>query len=631
MLHFASRKLLLLPARTIASQARLIVESNATEPVKTAALLLRHTLEAFPTTPVRLGSASQGGVRVVLSTLSDVDAVGVLEAAMAGRNDWSVVATRRGGSGVAFHALLQAGENVQLQLQLPHSLEMISTSERPMLARPRLQPGWLTYEAPQLSMQMAEALATAAHRAMYREDVGARSIKDGPLIALDNFLKTMPALSAPPAAPESAAAAEPLAPNSSPAAKKPLWVNEAAAAASAAAAAVVPPLKVPSTPGSSPAPARAPRASSSASSTTASSWAVHDPSSPDKARPSASSTTASAVRDPSSPDKARPTAEDDDAHDDALTILGELGVRVYPAPAAPAAPGTARATDGWSSLAGAEHVREAVEEGLLFPLKHPEAFELTRRGTRAGAAVTAPRPTALLFFGPPGTGKTMAARLAAEAAELPLVAAPLEALISKWYGEGEQKLATLFARCEQLGPCVLFLDEIDALGGTRAKEMHEASRRMLSTLLRHMDGLDAGQHVALIGATNRPRDLDPALISRFDVRVSFPAPDAAGRASIFARYARQLDAKALSQLGDRATGLSGRDILNVCKSAERKWVCSRLRAGAPMGPDELPPLEPYEEAVTRYLEGMTVQEAGEHTRSSAGSGGASLMRASEGV
>lgn len=587
--------MLLLPARTFASQARLIVESNATEPLKSAELLLRHTLEAFPTTPVRLGEASQGGVRVVLSTLSDVDAVGVLEAAMAGRNDWSVVATRRGGSGVAFHALLQAGESVQLQLQIPHSLEMISTSERPMLARPRLQPGWLTFEAPRLSMQMAKALATAAQRAMSREDVAARSIKDGPLIALDNFLKTMPALSAPPAAPESAAAAEPLAPNPLPAAKKPSWVNEAAAAASAAAAAVVPPLKVPSAPGSSPAPARGARASSSASSTT-------------------------------SPDTARPPAEDDDAHDDALTILGELGVRVYPAPA----PGTARATDGWSSLAGAEHVREAVEEGLLFPLKHPEAFEHTRRGTRAGEAVTAPRPTALLFFGPPGTGKTMAARLAAEAAELPLVAAPLEALISKWYGEGEQKLATLFARCEQLGPCVLFLDEIDALGGTRAKEMHEASRRMLSTLLRHMDGLDAGQHVALIGATNRPRDLDPALISRFDVRVSFPAPDAAGRASIFARYARQLDANALSQLGDRATGLSGRDILNVCKSAERKWVCSRLRAGAPMGPDELPPLEPYQEAVTRYLEGMTVQEAGEQEQRR-GSGGTGMMMASEGV
>jgi len=595
VLHCASRKLLLLPARTFASQARLIVESNATEPLKSAELLLRHTLEAFPTTPVRLGEASQGGVRVVLSTLSDVDAVGVLEAAMAGRNDWSVVATRRGGSGVAFHALLQAGESVQLQLQIPHSLEMISTSERPMLARPRLQPGWLTFEAPRLSMQMAKALATAAQRAMSREDVAARSIKDGPLIALDNFLKTMPALSAPPAAPESAAAAEPLAPNPWPAAKKPSWVNEAAAAASAAAAAVVPPLKVPSAPGSSPTPARGARASSSASSTT-------------------------------SPDTARPPAEDDDAHDDALTILGELGVRVYPAPA----PGTARATDGWSSLAGAEHVREAVEEGLLFPLKHPEAFEHTRRGTRAGEAVTAPRPTALLFFGPPGTGKTMAARLAAEAAELPLVAAPLEALISKWYGEGEQKLATLFARCEQLGPCVLFLDEIDALGGTRAKEMHEASRRMLSTLLRHMDGLDAGQHVALIGATNRPRDLDPALISRFDVRVSFPAPDAAGRASIFARYARQLDANALSQLGDRATGLSGRDILNVCKSAERKWVCSRLRAGAPMGPDELPPLEPYQEAVTRYLEGMTVQEAGEQEQRR-GSGGTGMMMASEGV
>lgn len=143
--------------------------------------------------------------------------------------------------------------------------------------------------------------------------------------------------------------------------------------------------------------------------------------------------------------------------------------------------------------------------------------------------------------------------------------------------------------------------------------------RQLSTLLRHLDGFDAGKQIALIGATNRPNDLDAALISRFDVRVSFPAPDAAGRAMIFGRYAKQLTEGELRRLGHVAEGLSGRDILNVCKSAERRWVCDQLRergdglpyrgAGAVHAEMPLPPLRPYEEGIARYLEGMSVAVA----------------------
>lgn len=134
-------------------------------------------------------------------------------------------------------------------------------------------------------------------------------------------------------------------------------------------------------------------------------------------------------------------------------------------------------------------------------------------------------------------------------------------------------------RCGQLGPCVLFLDEIDALGGVRGRgELHEASRRLLATLLRHLDGVDAPRHVALIGATNRPTDLDPALLSRFDVRVPFPPPDAHARAAIFGRYAKHLAPPERAALADASDGLCGRDILDVCKSAERRWVHTQLSA-----------------------------------------------------
>ena len=181
-----------------------------------------------------------------------------------------------------------------------------------------------------------------------------------------------------------------------------------------------------------------------------------------------------------------------------------------------------------------------------------------------------------------------------------MCAGPLR-VVPHRYGEGEQKLAALFGRCEQLGACVLFLDEIDALAGSREREMHEASRRMLSTLLRHLDGFDACRHVALIAATNRPADLDPALLSRFDVRVAFPAPDAPAKAMIFGRYAKHLSADERGALADAAVGLSGRDVLDACKHAERRWVYERLRgvtvADGATTELEPPPLRLYMESV----------------------------------
>lgn len=262
-----------------------------------------------------------------------------------------------------------------------------------------------------------------------------------------------------------------------------------------------------------------------------------------------------------------------------MDVLTHLGARVM---APPGHSGEQRIADlegGWESLAGGEAIRQQVEEAILFPLRRPEVFDAVMRATRANscAGVAANRRTALLFHGPPGTGKTSVARIAAHESNLPLVYAPLEALFSKWYGQGEQQLAALFAACEPLGPAILFLDEIDALATSRNKEMHEASRRMLSVLLRRMDGMDATAQTSLIAATNRPQDLDSALLSRFDVRVAFPLPEAAARAQIFARYAKQLDTSALEAISLEADNLSGRDILDVCRAVERRWVSMLLR------------------------------------------------------
>ena len=166
--------------------------------------------------------------------------------------------------------------------------------------------------------------------------------------------------------------------------------------------------------------------------------------------------------------------------------------------------------------------------------------------------------------------------------------------------------------CEPLGPAVLFLDEIDALATSRDRELHEASRRMLSVLLRRMDGFDAASHTSLIAASNRPQDLDPALLSRFDVRVAFPLPKRAARARILSRYAKQLDPDALAAVAAAASGLSGRDLLDVCRAVERRWVSSLLRGElgpgcnwrGPPEPPPVPGVELYVEAVRARREGF---------------------------
>ena len=289
---------------------------------------------------------------------------------------------------------------------------------------------------------------------------------------------------------------------------------------------------------------------------------------------------------------------------EAIDGLKRMGAQVVQPPLMGA---VTQSNTPWDSLAGADDVKTQVEEVLVMPLKHPAVFASVRAGTRA---VGTDRAAALLFYGPPGTGKTTVAKIAAAQAGLPLVYTPLEALLSKWYGKAEQQLAALFDHCQALGPCILFLDELDALAGSRSREMDEASRRMLSVLLRRLDGMEAQPETTLIAATNRRADLDAALLSRFDVRVHFPAPEATCRAEIFGLYAKHLPADERMVLAQASQGLSGRDLLDVCRQAERRWVCQLLKGegGVPTAPLPLPPLSQYEASLRRRLESSSEVE-----------------------
>jgi len=245
---------------------------------------------------------------------------------------------------------------------------------------------------------------------------------------------------------------------------------------------------------------------------------------------------------------------------DPKKVLESLGATIFNPEDAP----------DWDYLAGYESIKEQVKETVVLTLKHPEIYEQIAKKTRR--IYESNRPKAVLFEGPPGTGKTTMARIIAGQVDAPLIYVPIESIMSKWYGESENNLATIFNECKSLGNALLFLDEIDSLATTRDGDIHEETRRVLSVLLRNIDGFNPNEKTILIGATNRKKDLDPALLSRFDTNIEFPLPDTKERQVIFGNYATHLSEEGLVMLAQEAEGLSGRDIKNLCERTERSWA-----------------------------------------------------------
>ncbi len=188
----------------------------------------------------------------------------------------------------------------------------------------------------------------------------------------------------------------------------------------------------------------------------------------------------------------------------------------------------------WEDVGGLDEAQMRLKEGVELPLKDPDAFR--RLGIRPAKG--------FLLYGPPGTGKTLLAKAVAREAEANFIATKSSDLLSKWYGESEQQIAKLFARARQVAPCVIFIDELDSLVPARGGGLGEpqATERVVNTILSEMDGLEELQAVVVIGATNRPNLIDPALLrpGRFDelVYVERARPSGACAASSRSRPRR---------------------------------------------------------------------------------------------
>ena len=218
----------------------------------------------------------------------------------------------------------------------------------------------------------------------------------------------------------------------------------------------------------------------------------------------------------------------------------------------------------WDDVGGLESTRQQLRDGIELPLRHPDAFR--RLGIRAAKG--------FLLFGPPGTGKTLMAKAVAREAKANFIATKSSDLLSKWYGESEQQVSRLFARARQVAPTVIFIDEIDGLVPARGGGLGEpaVTERVVNTILAEMDGLEELQSVVVIGATNRPNLIDPALLrpGRFDELVYVPVPDEAGRLHILRiqtkamPLAKDVD---LAAVAKRTQGYTGADLGDVVRRA----------------------------------------------------------------
>ncbi|CAL4905962.1 unnamed protein product [Urochloa decumbens] len=216
----------------------------------------------------------------------------------------------------------------------------------------------------------------------------------------------------------------------------------------------------------------------------------------------------------------------------------------------------------WEDVGGQATVKQQLIEAIHWPQKCPEAFE------RVGVHP----PKGLLMMGPPGCSKTLMARAAASEAKLNFLAVKGPELFSKWVGDSEKAVRSLFAKARANAPAIIFFDEIDGLAVTRGHENDGTSvaDRVLSQLLVEMDGLD--KKVIVIAATNRPDKIDPALTrpGRFDRLLDVQPPNEADRADIFRIHTRSIPRSPdvnLEELARLTEGYTGADIKLVCREA----------------------------------------------------------------
>ncbi|MEB3756550.1 MAG: CDC48 family AAA ATPase [Desulfurococcales archaeon] len=216
----------------------------------------------------------------------------------------------------------------------------------------------------------------------------------------------------------------------------------------------------------------------------------------------------------------------------------------------------------YEDIGGIKQIVQRVRELIELPLRHPEVFK--RLGIEP--------PKGVLLYGPPGVGKTLLAKAVANESDAYFIAINGPEIMSKFYGESEQRLREIFEEARKNAPSIIFIDEIDAIAPKRDEVVGEVERRVVAQLLALMDGLGSRGNVIVIAATNRPNAVDPALRrpGRFDREIEVPLPDKTGRLEILQIHTRHMplsDDVDLEKMAEITHGYTGADLAALVREA----------------------------------------------------------------
>ncbi len=238
----------------------------------------------------------------------------------------------------------------------------------------------------------------------------------------------------------------------------------------------------------------------------------------------------------------------------------------------------------WEEVVGLDPAKKAVKEAIVYPVQRPDLFPLGW-------------PRGILLFGPPGCGKTLLAAAVATEIDANFYSIDAASIMSKWLGEAEQNVAKLFGSARKSAiegkAAIVFVDELDSLMGQHSNEVG-GEIRVRNQFLKEMDGIvDKGKnlHVYVIGATNKPWDLDWAFIRRFQKRILVPLPDHHTRLMMLKLYTTNLQIEQdvdLHELARLSEGFSGSDIRDVCQSAQLSLIGEFFESGKAMDKEAKP-------------------------------------------